>query len=152
LDNDISKVIDRTALIENILNQVILNYTCPRKEASVFFWDILLDSSIIPLSSKVKVAMAIAQELNIRLKLDSLHKVLSYRNAFAHHSLNSHPTIIVGKTPDHNRAFYSLKVINNSGKIERKSRDAVLEEFDKHFEIAKKSLLELCDAVGDSSK
>ena len=117
MENDVSKVIDRTALIENILNQVILNYSAPRKDAFNFFWDVLLDSSIMPLGSKVKVAMAISQELNIKLKQDSLHKVLSYRNAFAHHSLNSHPTLAVGKTPEEDKAYYSFQVIKNSGKI-----------------------------------
>lgn len=129
MDNDVSKVIDRTALIENILNQIILNYSAPRKDAFSFFWDILLDSSIMALGSKVRVAMAISQELKIKLKQDSLHKVLSYRNAFAHHSLNSHPTLAIGKTPEDDRSFYSLQVITNSGNTERKSREDALEEF-----------------------
>jgi len=152
MDNDVSKVIDRTALIENILNQIILNYSAPRKDAFSFFWDILLDSSIMALGSKVRVAMAISQELKIKLKQDSLHKVLSYRNAFAHHSLNSHPTLAIGKTPDDDRSFYSLQVMTNSGKTERKSREDALKEFNNHFEIAKKSLLELRDAIGKYEK
>jgi len=148
MDRDVSKVIDRTALIENLLNQVIVNFTAPRKDAFPFFWDILLDSSIMPLGSKVKVAMAISQKVNVKMKRDSLHKILSYRNTFAHHNLNSHPTLAVGKTPDDDKAFYSLQVIKNSGKTERKSREAALEEFNKHFDIAKETLVELLDAVG----
>ncbi len=148
MDSDVSKVVDRTAHIENILNQVIINFTSPRKDAYHFFWGILMDSSIMPLGSKVKVAVAISQEVNVKLKKDSLHKVLQYRNAFAHHSINSHPTLAVGKTQENDKAFYALHVIENSGNIKTISREAALEKFNKHFNIAKETLLELRDAVG----
>ena len=147
MDNDVSKVIDRTALIENMLDSVIINYTAPRED--FFFRMILLDSSIMSLGAKVKVAMAISQELNIKLKKDSLHQVLSYRNAFAHHNLNSHPTYAVGNPPD--EPYYALQVIKTSGKIERTSREESLIEFNKHFDIAKETLRELRDAVDKNS-
>lgn len=69
-DTDLVSVVNRTATIENILNQVIENYFSPRKELKIFFWDVLLDSSVMALGSKVKVAMAIAQKqasLSIRM-------------------------------------------------------------------------------------
>ncbi len=152
MDNDVSKVINRTALIENILDQVIANYISPRQEAQTFFWSVLLDSSIMAIGAKVKVAMTISKELDIRLKNDSLHKVMSYRNAFAHHSLNSHPTIVVGKTPEESSGYYSLQVITNSGRIEKIQREDALKKFNEHYEIAKKSLLSLLNAIGDCAK
>lgn len=147
MDNDVSQVIDRTYIIENILNQVILNYCSPRKEAFEFFWNILLDSSIVSLWSKIRAAMAISQRLRVKLNQDSLHKVVSFRNAFAHHGLNSHPTVDVGKTPDDDECHYMLQIIKQSGKMERKSRKDALEEFNKYYEIAKASLIELRDAI-----
>lgn len=38
-------VIDRTALIENIINQIIEAFCQPRKEPFMFFWNVILDSS-----------------------------------------------------------------------------------------------------------
>ena len=93
----------RTALIENILNQVLEAYCGPRDEARRLFWDVLLDGSILPLGAKVKVAMAISQELKTALDQQSLHKVVSLRNAFAHHATDAHPVFVVGKTPDRDR-------------------------------------------------
>lgn len=147
LDNDVSQVLNRTDLIENILNQIIISYSAPRKEAYNFFRDVLLDSSIVSLGSKLKVAKAISQQLNFKLKHVSLHKVLSLRNAFAHHSLDSHPTLFVGKTDEETEAHYMLHILNSSGKTEIKRREDALKEFNKHFVIAKKSLVELRNTI-----
>ncbi len=147
MKNDVSTVIDRTALIENIISGIILKYTAPRDEAFNFFWDILLDSSVMPLGSKLKAVMVISQSLNIKLKSNSLHNVLSYRNAFAHHELSSHQVVLVGKTPKDDKVHCELQVIKSSGKLERVPREVALEKFNKHYAIAKKSLIELRSAV-----
>ncbi|MCG2750383.1 MAG: hypothetical protein L6301_00885 [Desulfobacteraceae bacterium] len=147
MKNDVSQVIDRTDLIENILNQIIEKYTSPRKDAFEFFWTILLDSSIMPLGSKIKVVMAISQRIKFKLNSDPLHKVVSYRNAFAHHGLNAHPTVLVGKTPEEDELQYILHIIKQSGKTERKSREAALDEFNANYETAKKALVDLLDSV-----
>ena len=152
MDNDVSQVIDRTDLVENLLNQVIHKYSSPRKEAFDFFWNILLDSSIIPLGSKIKLVMAISQELDIKLKHDSLHKIVSFRNAFAHHSLNSHQTIFVGKNPDEDQHYYMLQIITQSGKTKRIRREEALREFNNHYEIAKESLVELLEKIKNENK
>ena len=80
-ESDVANVIDRTALIENILSQVIEAYCEPRKDRFRFFWSVLLDSSIMPMGSKTKAAMAIAQEMRFKLDQNSLHNVVSLRNA-----------------------------------------------------------------------
>lgn len=147
MDNDLSQVVDRTALIENLLNQVILKYSSPRKEAFEFFWNILLDSSIMPLGSKIKAVMAISQQFGVKLKQDSLHKVVSLRNAFAHHALDSHTTFVVGQTPDKSKEYYMLQTISHSGKTSQIRRDLALGEFNNHFKIAKETLIQLRDTV-----
>lgn len=147
LKNDVSQVLDRTALIENILNQVIIKYASPRKEAHEFCWNVLLDSSTMQLGSKIKVVMAISEQLNIKLKKNAFHKVLSYRNAFAHHALDSHATFFVSKTPSEDRLEYMLHILSSSGKIERKSRKDALEEFNQYYEVAKKELTALLKKI-----
>jgi hypothetical protein len=97
---DLERIVARTALIENMLNQVVMNYCAPRKDLHSFFWDVLLDSSVMPIGSKVKVAMAVSQKLRQKLDRNALHKVMSLRNAFAHHSIESHPVIVVKREPE----------------------------------------------------
>src|SRR6266446_1742005 len=77
-DKDLVDVINRTALIENILNQVIEAFCEPRQEPFMFFWNVILDSSIMPMGSKVKVVMAVAQEMNIKLDQKSIHHNRSF--------------------------------------------------------------------------
>jgi hypothetical protein len=149
-DEALARVVDRTALIENILNQVLAAYCSPRDEARQFFWDVLLDSSILPLGAKVKVAMAISQELETALDQQSLHRLVSLRNAFAHHATDAHPVFVVGKTPDRDRLEHGLQVISNSGKLSRTSREGGLAEFDACYDKAKSSLLALLNAIRES--
>jgi len=138
--NDVSEVIDKTATIENVLNQIIEQYCSPRKEAFNFFWSVLLDSSIISLGAKIKVVMAISHDSEIKLKLDSIHKLISYRNSFAHNRLNSHTTLCVGK--DEDTVVHRLEVITNTGKIKSENRNIALENFNKHYLDSIKSLSE----------
>ena len=145
--SDLVYVVDRAALIENILNQVIEDFCEPRKEPFMFFWNVILDSSIMPMGSKVKVASAIAQELDFKLEQDALHKVMSLRNAFAHHKTGSHPVITAGKTEEDSKVHYELQVLSNSGKLARKRREDALSEFNAAFRSAKESLVALKAAI-----
>lgn len=145
--DDVIQIINRTALIENILNQVIEKYCCPRKEAFPFFWTVLLDGSIMPLGAKVKIAMAISQAIDAKLDQDSLHKLISFRNAFAHHGADAHPTLFVGKNPEEDELHYMLHVVTHSGKIQQKRRGEALAEFNACYEKAKKSLMDLLGSV-----
>ncbi|HEY9908572.1 MAG TPA: hypothetical protein V6D18_13310 [Thermosynechococcaceae cyanobacterium] len=151
IDAALEHVINRTALIENILNQVIQAHLQPRNEAFQFFWDVLMDSSILPLGSKVKVAMAISQESGFKLDQTVLHTVISLRNAFAHHDTKAHPEFIVGKTSDADQFRYTLQVISNSGRITRKGRAEALAEFDEAYAKAKESLKALLTAISASN-
>ena len=145
--SDLVHVVDRAALIENILNQVIEDFCEPRKDPFMFFWNVVLDSSIMPMGSKVKVASAIAQELEFELAQDALHKVMALRNAFAHHKTGSHPVIKVGKTEEDSQVHYELQVLSNSGKLSRKRREDALSEFNEAFRIGKETLVALKVAI-----
>lgn len=154
--DDLVHVVDRTALIENLLNQIIERYCSPRKEAFDFFWQVVLDSSIMSLGAKVKVAMAVSQRVGVKLKSDPLHKLLSYRNAFAHHALDAHSVVLAKKNPEQDELHYYLHVISNSGKIQEIRRDEAVKDFDMYHALARTSLLELrdavCEEVNDDSK
>lgn len=141
--NDITYVIDRTAHIENLLDQIITNFTCPRNDAFFFFWQVMLDSSILPLGAKIKAVMAISHECDLKINQNSLHAVISYRNAFAHHSSNAHPMFVVGATPEEDKLHYNLHIIKSSGKTEIKNLSEALEAFNKEFLDAKNSLMPL---------
>ncbi|MHB1331681.1 MAG: hypothetical protein ACYCY1_03730 [Sulfuriferula sp.] len=145
--SDLVHVVNRAALIENILNQVIEDFCEPRKEPFMFFWNVILDSSIMPMGSKVKVAAVIAQELDFKLEQDALHKVMALRNAFAHHKTGSHPVISVGRTEEDSKVHYQLQVLSNAGKLSRKRREDALSEFNTAFVVAMESLVALKDSI-----
>lgn len=146
-ENDLENVINRTALIENILSQVIEAYCQPRKDRFMFFWSVLLDSSILPMGSKTKVAMAIALEMKFKLDQNSLHNVVSLRNAFAHQPTNSHPVMVVGKASEEDELHLQLQILSNSGKISMRKRQDALAEFNAAYKVAKASLVELLNAI-----
>lgn len=146
-DEALAHVVDRPALIENILNQILEAYCGPRSEAKEFFWNVILHSSILPLGSKVKVAMAISQEINATLDQQSLHRLVALRNAFAHHATDAHPVFVVGKTPDRDRLSHGLQVISNSGRLSRTSREDGLADYDTCYDKAKSSLVALLKII-----
>jgi hypothetical protein len=143
--NDINDVVDGTAHIENLLDQIIINFTCPRKNARLFFWQIMLDSSILSLGAKIKVVMAISQECDCRIDQNSLHSLMSYRNAFAHQRTDSNPAEVNGARPGESEQHYMLHIINNAGKTEMKNRSEALDEFNEAFTQAKASLRPLLE-------
>lgn len=145
MENDLNKVIERTALIENLLDQVIFKYSSPRDEATEFFRYILLHSSVISLGAKVKLVKYIARKLEVfsNQRYESLDNLLSYRNAFAHHGLQSHPTLEIGKTSDEVKQKFMLYLLRFSGNLDKKSRATALEDFNKNFESTKNLLINL---------
>ena len=145
--SDLVHVVNRTASIENILNQIIEAFCEPRKDRFTFFWSVVLDSSIMSAGSKVKVASAIANELGIKIEQNALHIVLSMRNAFAHNSTDSHPVLVVGNTPKEDEMHFQFHILSNSGKLSNKRRNEALTEFDSAYYLAKTSLLELLEVI-----
>jgi hypothetical protein len=149
---DLERIVVRTALIENMLNQVVTNYCAPRKDLYHFFWDVLLDTSVMPMGSKVKVAMAVAEKLRFKLNRNALHKVLSIRNAFAHHTTDSHPVFEVARAPQRGTVRYELQVLDNDGKLTRTPRPQAVEQFDAAYELAKDSLRGLVETIKASNQ
>ena len=143
--SDINAVVDSTAHIENLLDQIITNFTRPRAGARLFFWQIMLDGSILSLGGKIKVVMAISQRCDCKIDQNALHIVIAYRNAFAHQRTDSNPSDVSGTGVDGGEQHYMLQIINNSGKTEMKKRAEALDEFNKAFLQAEASLKPLLE-------
>lgn len=150
-NGDVVDVINRTALIENLLNQVIEQYCAPRSDRFAFFWDVVLDSSIMPIGSKAKVAMAVAQCLDVRINKDAVHDVMALRNAFAHHQTGAHPVFVVGKTEAEDSTHFELQIISSSGRITRTNRDDAYAKFNAAYEAAKVALVALIERIKSDS-
>jgi hypothetical protein len=144
---DLERVVTRTALIENMLNQVVTNFCAPPETLHRFYWDVILDSSVMSTASKVKVAMAIAQKLRYKLDKNALHRVMALRNAFAHHTVDSFPVFVVARDPDKGSVRYELQVLDNEGRLTRTPRNDAVEQFDTAFEEAKGSIRGLLVAI-----
>ena len=145
--DDLETIINRTALIESLLNQAIVEFCNPQKVEFDFFWTVLLNSSIMPIAGKVKVANAISQRLGTKLDNNALQNVIKYRNAFAHHRTNSHPVVTVGLTEEETEMHYTLLIISQSGKVTKERREDALAKFYSSCEAAKKSLAGLIDHI-----
>jgi hypothetical protein len=145
---DVVEVIDRAALVENMFNQVIVGYCRPPRGACEFMWSVVLDTSVMSLGAKVRVVLAVAQEMRIAVEKDALHSVISLRNAFAHHATHAHPVLEVpAKRGDKTVAYKELWVLGSSGKIRRLPRHEALADFTAQYEKARTSLTELIDAI-----
>lgn len=146
-EEDLVTVVDGTALIENLLDQVIVYFCVPTQDRFKFFWDVVLDSSIMPIGSKIKVSMAIAQGLKFSLNQNAIHKVITLRNAFAHHKTGSHPVLVSGGSYGEDSVHYELQVISNSGRLSLIRRQDALSEFKKYHVAAKNSLVSLLEVI-----
>jgi hypothetical protein len=146
---DVVDVIDRAALIENVINQIIVGYCKPRKAAWEFMWSVMLDTSVMALGAKIKVVMAVAHEMDFSLEKNALHRVIALRNAFAHHASNAHPVLAVGKTPEEDTSYLQFWVLESSGKISRVKRHEAFDEFNAAYRKARDSLVQLKTMVNE---
>lgn len=140
--SDLVIVVDRTALIEKLMNQVILTYCSPRQDARPFMWSIVLDTSVMSIGAKAKVVMAVAQEMNFTLARDAIHKVIELRNAFAHHATDANFKIgsdALGETT----VYHEFWILRGSGRLDKKRRNEAFDEFNHAFDKARVSLVEL---------
>jgi hypothetical protein len=99
------------------------------------------------IGAKIKVAMAVAQEMRFKLNKDALHNVISLRNAFAHHASNAHPVLAIAAKPEDTHSYLQLWILGSSGKISRKKRHEALQEFNQVYRLAKESLVQLKDTI-----
>ena len=145
--DELGSILNRTALMEAVMDEVIESFCRPRRSSYRFFVQVLLHSSTLSLGSKAKLMSAIAQEVNFSINKDEIHKVIHLRNAFAHHPLDSYPTFRFGE--DEN-IRYELAVIDSSGSVTRTDRVEALAKFNEVHPRALKVIHALRDAVDAS--
>jgi hypothetical protein len=145
--DELGSILNRTALIEAVMDQVIEAYCRPRQTAYRFFMQVMLHSSTISLGTKAKLVAAIAQEVDFKINKDEIHKLISLRNGFAHHPLDSHPTFRFGVDA---QIRYELAVITSSGSVKRTDRELALAEFNELHPRVLRSIYSLRDAVDSS--
>lgn len=145
--HDLVKVVNRASLIENLMDQIILNYCAPREHARFFVSEIILNTSVMTLGAKAKVVMAVAQTLDFKLNKDAILTVISLRNAFAHHATNANPVVVFSDNPEDERSYLSFWLLNSSGEIEMVKRHDAFEKFNAVYSLARESLKNLRDCV-----
>jgi hypothetical protein len=143
IEGDLVEVINKTAHIENIANQVILNYCGPRSDAREFMWSVVLDTSVMSFGAKLKVVLAVAQEVHVKADREALQRVVALRNAFVHHATYAYPVLNEGPTPERTTQYNMLWVLQTSGRTARLKRHEAFEEFLLSYRSAKESLLEI---------
>jgi hypothetical protein len=99
------------------------------------------------LGAKVKVVMAISQEMGFNLERNALHRVIALRDAFAHHASDAHPVLAVGRTPEEDTSYLQFWVLEGSGKISRIERHEAFSEFNAAYRKARESLVQLKNMV-----
>jgi len=144
---DLVRVVNRVSLIENLLNYVILSYVGPRPHASLFVYNVLLDTSVMTLGAKLKVAMAISQEVQFKLDKNALHEVINLRNAFAHNATDAHQVVQFGVNGIGGEAYTQLWILGASGTHKILKRHEAFALFNKNYALAKASVKGLVEAV-----
>jgi hypothetical protein len=144
---DLVVVVNRSAFIENIMNQIISDFCAPRKEASLFMWSVILDTSVMPLGAKAKVVAAIAYALGFEFDRNPLHRIIAIRNAFAHNATDAHATLMVHPNPEDDYIYHQFWVLGSTGEIKMEKRHEAFDEFQAVYAAARQSLLDLRNAV-----
>lgn len=146
-EKDLVMVIDLAGHIENLFNQIIADYVHPRNDAWPFMWQVVLDTSVMPLGSKQKVVMAIAHEMGIKLDKNPLTMVINLRNSFAHNTTDAHPALVIGKTPEDTSVHYQFYTLGTDGILKRVKRHEAFDNFMKYYRLARKSLIDLHEKI-----
>lgn len=144
---DLVLIINRAGFIENLFNQIITGYCSPREHAWYFMWSVVLDTSVMPLGAKLKVVMAIAQELNFKLPRNALTKVIQLRNSFAHTTTNANPVIVVDRKNEESEQYNEFHTLDSNGVLKITKRHEALAVFNESYSTSKAALIVLLDLV-----
>lgn len=147
LQSDLVLVINQAGHIENLFNQIISDYCAPREHARYFMWSVVLDTSVMPLGSKLKVVMAVANALKFKLPKDALSKVVQLRNSFAHNTTDAHPVISVGVRPEDTKMYNLFWTLDGNGVLKETKRHEAFDAFTLNYQKARVALVELRDLV-----
>ncbi len=84
-EQKIGNVVEDMKSIEHFLDCIILNRIMPGSPSSWgFTQNIILNSSIISIGTKLKIVKTICKEQNNPFNFNKLHRLINIRNLFAH--------------------------------------------------------------------
>ena len=139
-------VLDRFNAIEVNLAELIATEIGAAKEKSSFIRDVLLNNSMLPFSSKVKLFLHL-RALNNWPPIDTnrLHRLMHIRNQFAHCTPKHHIHVNVDDKNDKVDVteFLMLESVANTGKIEPTDSDLAFEQFKECYAYIRAYLLAL---------
>lgn len=123
-NNTVSEVLNMFNNLEELINQVITHYFSPKRNGDQFN-TVLLNSSVTPTSSKVKV-LANMTDFD-RGVLSSLRTLISTRNAFAHNNIYMDVD---------DKGFKNVfDVMNSSGLIKQKEYLDLFEKYKDEMDL-----------------
>lgn len=133
-------VVELCNQIELYMKAIIEAFVAPRADREVFFRAYLLNNAIVPFAAKMKVVLAINNELKLTaLDTNAFHTVMKLRNAFAHNDLISGIRVEEQKgVPLEPRVV--LESIEGSGVLKEISRDEAFRNFIVAHKSAEASL------------
>lgn len=143
---DLVTVINRTSLIEKLLDQTISSFCAPRQHAEFFMSEVVLHTSVMSLGAKAKVVNAVAQTLNFKIEKEAIQRIINLRNAFAHSATNANPVVVVG-FEDGPHSYLSVWALNSSGEIEMTNRYEAFANFNTAYDLAVESLNNLLTCI-----
>ncbi|SCZ63074.1 hypothetical protein [Thiohalomonas denitrificans] len=140
-------VIRSTNIVETKMKRVIEAFINPSPDRSEFVVSYLLNNATIPFGAKVKVILAIAKRLFVRVDRNAFHTLLSRRNAFAHQDHLSSIRVITD-SEDYPDVSFVVESIKGSGELEIVTQERVFAEFMEAFIKVDEYLDELLTALG----
>lgn len=131
------EIINKAIIIEKLIDKILLNYFKPKNE--LLFISHILNSSVMHYGGKLKVLYGIINtHENIEIensKLESLRRISSIRNSFAHTNIEDEYDIHFNDIEDD--PFWiikdSIEIMNSAGKIDSKDPQIITGEFNKLF-------------------
>jgi hypothetical protein len=142
-------VIENTIDIESILKSILVAYIAPQEDRKPFLNDIILNSSMLNLSAKIK-AFHYLVETNKWRKIDEkhFHTILNVRNVFAHSDSMPNISVVINecgcKPVD---ICYYLESIKSTGKLNKVKRKDALHDFTQSYVAVKDYLHEILAAI-----
>ncbi|MBA0882753.1 hypothetical protein [Flavobacterium undicola] len=144
--------IDKLNEIEEAINQLIILYFKPEKEAE--FRSIILNSSIINSGAKAKILNNLP-EFDNKL-INNFQRIVSIRNAFAHSAMTNNAVVKIenvgGEIKFEVESLTShLEVMNSSGQLKTNSVKDLVEEYSKRSDEIVDSLNQIIRKTADNN-
>ena len=153
MDTDSDRVAERlvfviraTNIVESKMKRAITMYLGIPPKRSKFTTTQLLNNAVVPFGAKVKLVLAIAADLSVKIDREALHTMLSRRNGFAHQDHLESVRVVEG-IEGHPEVAFVVESLKGSGTLEVVSQDKAMTEFMAAYLAAETDLNVLLQAL-----